>query len=150
MQNRMRKSLLGGQVERHFEDHAAAVRVRGVDTQAAAQFEGGHAADGQPETRSLRKGVEFDEAFENRLLLGGRNARPGIGHGEAHQPFGDQTIVGQDDLALDGELRGVVQQMLENLHDPLRLVCTTGSSVEGSKIIVTPGRTCDRVLETQS
>ena len=32
-----------------------------VDAQAAAQFEGGHAADGQPETRSLRKGVEFEQ-----------------------------------------------------------------------------------------
>lgn len=37
MQNRMRKSLLGGQVERHFEDHAAAVRITSMPAQTGAK-----------------------------------------------------------------------------------------------------------------
>ena len=35
MQNRMRKSLLGGQVERHFENHAAARRILRIDEQTS-------------------------------------------------------------------------------------------------------------------
>lgn len=98
------------------EPEGAAPSLLGFDPDAAAQPLDDMLADGQPESRAVGEGVEFDEAFEHLADLFGGDAAPGVGDEEAPRPVGQQ-LVAETDGALLREFHRIAQQVGHQLHE---------------------------------
>lgn len=101
---------------RQGEPECAAFAFAGFDPDPSAQPLDDVLADGQPESRAVGEGVEFDEALEHLADFFGGDAASGVGDEKAPRPVGQQLIA-ETDGALLREFHRIAQQVGHQLHE---------------------------------